>query len=109
MIRRPPRSTLFPYTTLFRSAMASQLFPGRRFGVIYGMLSVGNGIGGGIPPWVGGGVHDPTGSYCIPLLIAVGVFVLGAGCFPLPRPRRRRPWNGPRGGAAPRRPAPGAS
>src|SRR2546429_6445863 len=24
MIRRPPRSTLFPYTTLFRSALASQ-------------------------------------------------------------------------------------
>ena len=23
MIRRPPRSTLFPYTTLFRSALAS--------------------------------------------------------------------------------------
>src|SRR3712207_8658409 len=27
MIRRPPRSTLFPYTTLFRSL---QLFPGHR-------------------------------------------------------------------------------
>ena len=25
MIRRPPRSTLFPYTTLFRSATAAQL------------------------------------------------------------------------------------
>src|SRR5688572_31832849 len=25
MIRRPPRSTLFPYTTLFRSAVASRL------------------------------------------------------------------------------------
>src|SRR5256885_15035136 len=25
MIRRPPRSTLFPYTTLFRSAQAQQL------------------------------------------------------------------------------------
>src|SRR6266496_6808479 len=25
MIRRPPRSTLFPYTTLFRSAMGIQL------------------------------------------------------------------------------------
>src|SRR5690348_17646117 len=25
MIRRPPRSTLFPYTTLFRSAKASRL------------------------------------------------------------------------------------
>src|SRR5256884_7249799 len=31
MIRRPPRSTLFPYTTLFRSQMTgeiSRLFPG---------------------------------------------------------------------------------
>src|SRR5256885_9465481 len=26
MIRRPPRSTLFPYTTLFRSAVALELF-----------------------------------------------------------------------------------
>src|SRR2546430_7942913 len=26
MIRRPPRSTLFPYTTLFRSAGVRQLF-----------------------------------------------------------------------------------
>src|SRR2546426_11566592 len=26
MIRRPPRSTLFPYTTLFRSEKASQTF-----------------------------------------------------------------------------------
>src|SRR2546430_10152908 len=28
MIRRPPRSTLFPYTTLFRSVEASELLPG---------------------------------------------------------------------------------
>src|SRR2546430_4824742 len=27
MIRRPPRSTLFPYTTLFRSASAAQRMP----------------------------------------------------------------------------------
>src|SRR5690349_23603091 len=27
MIRRPPRSTLFPYTTLFRSALAEDLGP----------------------------------------------------------------------------------
>ena len=30
------------------TAIASQLFHGRRFGVIYGILSVGNGIGGGV-------------------------------------------------------------
>src|SRR3712207_7973345 len=27
MIRRPPRSTLFPYTTLFRSAQADHFIP----------------------------------------------------------------------------------
>src|SRR2546427_7163082 len=27
MIRRPPRSTLFPYTTLFRSAQSRTAFP----------------------------------------------------------------------------------
>src|SRR5438094_2701303 len=30
MIRRPPRSTLFPYTTLFRSHRSSALFPAGR-------------------------------------------------------------------------------
>src|SRR3712207_7794548 len=33
MIRRPPRSTLFPYTTLFRSVEESgRLLPGSRLG-----------------------------------------------------------------------------
>src|SRR5690348_18104296 len=30
MIRRPPRSTLFPYTTLFRSSVDADAAPGRR-------------------------------------------------------------------------------
>src|SRR5690348_18215056 len=30
MIRRPPRSTLFPYTTLFRSGVADDLVAGHR-------------------------------------------------------------------------------
>jgi len=30
MIRRPPRSTLFPYTTLFRSETADRLFAAKR-------------------------------------------------------------------------------
>src|SRR5436189_3363145 len=31
MIRRPPRSTLFPYTTLFRSGQVIVCCPGRNF------------------------------------------------------------------------------
>src|SRR5256884_2460512 len=33
MIRRPPRSTLFPYTTLFRSQQARAREAGRYFGI----------------------------------------------------------------------------
>src|SRR2546422_8618272 len=35
MIRRPPRSTLFPYTTLFRSVYRNE-----RSGTLHGMLRV---------------------------------------------------------------------
>src|SRR2546425_12468033 len=41
MIRRPPRSTLFPYTTLFRSAAAravSRLPPSPRYGSVEFLL-----------------------------------------------------------------------
>jgi MFS family permease len=93
----PSAAALYGYALLFGlgfgargpiiTAMASQLFPGRRFGVIYGILSVGNGIGGGIAPWFGGFVHDLTGSYRIAFLVAVGFCVIGSICFALARRR----------------------
>src|SRR5574342_981231 len=36
MIRRPPRSTLFPYTTLFRSRNERSLLGGDRLGPVHG-------------------------------------------------------------------------
>src|SRR3712207_8724116 len=36
MIRRPPRSTLFPYTTLFRSLWAQAGLPDGVFNVVHG-------------------------------------------------------------------------
>src|SRR3712207_8549169 len=41
MIRRPPRSTLFPYTTLFRSA--------EHEGVVPDLVTTAKGIAGGMP------------------------------------------------------------
>ncbi len=70
------------------TAMASQLFQGKRFGVIYGILSVGNGIGGGIGPWFGGAIHDVTGSYQAAFLISIVFCALGAAGFWLARPPR---------------------
>src|SRR3989454_6816466 len=43
MIRRPPRSTLFPYTTLFRSQRGERLLEGlRRRGVLGQQCRLGN-------------------------------------------------------------------
>src|SRR5260221_2911761 len=53
MIRRPPRSTLFPYTTLFRSAtggVAVNVSP---------MVGVGDGVREMVPGMVAGYVAKP--------------------------------------------------
>src|SRR5262249_47875226 len=94
----PHAAGLYAYALLFGlgfgargpiiTAMASQLFSGNRFGVIYGFLSVGNGIGGGIAPWFGGFVHDVTGSYRVAFLVATCFCVVGSLCFWLARPPR---------------------
>jgi MFS family permease len=91
----PHAAALFAYAILFGlgfgargpiiTAIASHLFAGPRFGVIYGILSVGNGIGGGLAPWYAGVLHDLSGSYRIAFLIAVGFCVLGSACFWLAR------------------------
>src|SRR2546422_4177039 len=49
MIRRPPRSTLFPYTTLFRSAVRRSRGPaaGHGAGVV---ARAGRGLGGRAAP-----------------------------------------------------------
>src|SRR3712207_9218177 len=51
MIRRPPRSTLFPYTTLFRSyrlARVHVLHPARRDALALGRI---RGADTGLPAW----------------------------------------------------------
>src|SRR3712207_7268052 len=42
MIRRPPRSTLFPYTTLFRSAVVDDPFEGVAHGVEHAVTGRGD-------------------------------------------------------------------
>src|SRR5256885_9543082 len=47
MIRRPPRSTLFPYTTLFRSCRSR---PGHRVPLVVDELHVADGAAVLVPP-----------------------------------------------------------
>src|SRR2546429_4509185 len=62
MIRRPPRSTLFPYTTLFRSVFGQPVETRRRTR-LEGILAVLGEIRGGGPVWdVESGGTDSTRS-----------------------------------------------
>jgi MFS family permease len=95
---RPSAAALYAYAVLFGlgfgargpiiTAIAAELFPGRRFGAIYGYMSVGNGIGGALGPWFAGALFDVTGTYRVAFLIAVGCCAGGTTCFWLAAPRR---------------------
>src|SRR5260370_8523181 len=64
MTRRPPRSTLFPYTTLFRPRADGNFTPGRVSAVF--RHSEGNGAvrcsGSSLPPYTGTCVAAATSS-----------------------------------------------
>src|SRR5258708_14995330 len=57
MIRRPPRSTLFPYTTLFRSSLAA--------GVAAGEVGVAEEASGGV-------AEDLLGQACVRVSVDLG-------------------------------------
>jgi MFS family permease len=50
------RQSLYP-------TIAADLFHGKSFGAIIGALALFIGAGSGIGPWLGGAIHDWTGSY----------------------------------------------
>ena len=60
---------------LVLSAISADVFLGRDFGAIYGYFTMSIGVGGAIGTWLGGFLHDVTGSYTLPFLIALGNFV----------------------------------
>src|SRR2546422_11530085 len=101
MIRRPPRSTLFPYTTLFRSllgysltsvigAVPLEIFEGRHYGAIFGTLMLAAIAGGAAGPWVTGALYDVTGGYTLAFWIAIVGSALSALAIWLAAPRKVR-------------------
>lgn len=69
------------------TAIATELFGGARFGLIYGALNTANGVGAAIGPWFGGAVHDVLGSYRMVFLSSVLFSALASACFWLARRR----------------------
>lgn len=66
------------------------LFPGNSLGRILSIQSIGFGLGGALGPYLGGYFHDLTGSYLVPILIAMLSVILGIYSIWMAAPRRVR-------------------
>ena len=71
-------------------AIPAEIFLGRHYGAIAGMLMVPAMLGGAAGPWVTGIVHDMTGSYAPAFIVAIGCCVISALAMWLAAPRKVR-------------------
>ena len=72
-------------------AAVADLFHGRSYGAIQGMVALGFSVGGAISPWLAGYMHDVTGSYDTTLVMLM-VALVGSGLlFAFSTPRRLSP------------------
>lgn len=53
------------------SALSADIFSGKGFGSIYGFFAISVGIGGALGSWLGGVLHDLTGSYLVSFAVSV--------------------------------------
>ncbi|MBI2081112.1 MAG: MFS transporter [candidate division NC10 bacterium] len=73
------------------SALTAELYRGRSYGAIFGMISVGQGLGMALGPWLGGVIFDAMGSYqaafglAVACTVAAAAFLARAGAhLPVP-------------------------
>jgi MFS family permease len=76
-------------TSVF-GAMPAEIFEGRHYGSIFGTLSLASIAGGAVGPWVGGAIHDATGSYAPAFWIAIGATLVSIAAIWLASPRKVR-------------------
>jgi MFS family permease len=60
------------------STLATLRYRGAQFGRIYGLISIGMGLGGFLGAWVGGLLHDWTDGYTAVMIFAAAALVLAA-------------------------------
>ena len=84
-------------------AMTADLFPGRSFGTIFGLVVMGTFAGSALGAWLAGYLFDQTGSYLVPFSLAAIGSGLAVICAWLAAPRRARAVAAARRSAADRR------
>lgn len=60
------------------STLATLRYRGAHFGRIYGLITIGSGVGGFIGAWIGGVLHDLTGGYAAVMVLSVAALLIAA-------------------------------
>jgi MFS family permease len=71
-------------------AIPAELFQGKGYGAIFGMLGVAAGIGAGIGPWLTGLIHDLMGDYRLAFSLAMTLNLASIVCVWQAAPRKVR-------------------
>jgi MFS family permease len=69
-------------------AGAADLFYGKHFGTVNGILFMGFGLGGAIGPWLGGYIFDITGNYSVAFIICIVAYTVACISFWVAAPHR---------------------
>lgn len=72
-------------------ASVADLFHGKSYGGIQGMVALGFSLGGAIGPWLAGHMHDVFGTYDPTLILLVGALMASGVLVVLAAPRRHSP------------------
>ena len=71
-------------------AVSADLFKGKIFGLIYGMVEAGIGLAGAIGAWIAGFIYDQTQSYFWAFVLVIVVLVVSSLLVWLAAPRKAR-------------------
>ena len=66
----------------------ADIFFGRYFGVVAGLLLTGMGVGGILGPWLGGFLFDITGTYTSAFILSIIAMALACICLWIAAPRK---------------------
>ena len=72
------------------AALTAEVYRGRNYGAVLGLITFGNRLGSAIGPWLGGAIHDLTGSYRAAFALSIAALSLAAGAFAAAGRGRRR-------------------
>ncbi|HSB40884.1 MAG TPA: MFS transporter [Methylomirabilota bacterium] len=63
------------------TVLLGRLAPPAHYGVIFGLLGIGNNLGAALGPWLSGVLFDRTGTYLVIYLAALGIALVGLGAL----------------------------